>query len=84
MKNINFKLINMNKATKIALLGCGAFLLVNSINNTSKNNKTSKKLDTIIFNQEIISLKTNELKIDSLQLEIMDLGARLDSCIISK
>ena len=35
----------MNKVTKMALLGCGAFLLVNSINNTSKNNKISKKLD---------------------------------------
>ena len=66
----------MKKITIIALLGCSAFLLVNNIN------KYNKKLDKIIFNQEIISLKTNELKIDSLQLEIMDLGARLDSCII--
>ena len=66
----------MKKITTIALLGCGAFLLVN---NTNKHNK---KLDIILSNQEIISLKTNELKIDSLQLEIMDLGARLDSCII--
>ena len=66
----------MKKITIIALLGCSAFLLVN---NTNKHNK---KLDKIISNQEIISLKTNELKIDSLQLEIMDLGAKLDSCII--
>ena len=66
----------MKKITIIALLGCSAFLLVNNIN------KYNKKLDKIISNQEIISLKTNELKIDSLQLEIMDLGARLDSCII--
>ena len=66
----------MKKITIIALFGCSAFLLVNNIN------KFNKKLDKIISNQEIISLKTNELKIDSLQLEIMDLGARLDSCII--
>ena len=66
----------MKKITIITLLGCSAFLLVNNIN------KYNKKLDKIISNQEIISLKTNELKIDSLQLEIMDLGAKLDSCII--
>tara|TARA_R110002020_G_scaffold213935_1_gene420886 strand:+ start:958 stop:1167 length:210 start_codon:yes stop_codon:yes gene_type:complete len=66
----------MKKITIIALFGCSAFLLVNNIN------KYNRKLDKIISNQEIISLKTNELKIDSLQLEIMDLGARLDSCII--
>jgi cellobiose-specific phosphotransferase system component IIB len=66
----------MKKITIIALLGCSAFLLVNN------TNKYNKKLDKIISNQEVISLKTNELKIDSLQLEIMDLGARLDSCII--
>ena len=66
----------MKKITIIALFGCSAFLLVNN------TNKYNKKLDKIISNQEIISLKTNELKIDSLQLEIMDLGARLDSCII--
>jgi len=66
----------MKKITIIALFGCSAFLLVNN------TNKFNKKLDKIISNQEIISLKTNELKIDSLQLEIMDLGARLDSCII--
>ena len=67
----------MKKITIIALFGCSAFLLVNN------TNKFNKKLDKIISNQEIISLKTNELKIDSLQLEIMDLGARLDSCIIA-
>ena len=66
----------MKKITIIALFGCSAFLLVNNIN------KFNKKLDKIISNQEIISLKTNELKIDSLQLEIMDLRARLDSFII--
>ena len=67
----------MKKITIIALFGCSAFLLVNNIN------KFNKKLDKIISNQEIISLKTNELKIDSLNLTIMDLGARLDSCIIA-
>ena len=66
----------MKKIIAITLFGCSTFLLVNNIN------KYNRKLNKIIFNQEIISLKTNELKIDSLQLEIMNLGARLDSCII--
>ena len=66
----------MKKIIAITLFGCSTFLLVNNIN------KHNRKLNKIIFNQEIISLKTNELKIDSLQLEIMNLGARLDSCII--
>ena len=67
----------MKKVIAITLFGCSTFLLVNN------TNKYNKKLNKIIFNQEIISLKTNELKIDSLQLEIMDIGARLDSCILS-
>ena len=67
----------MKKVITITLFGCSAFLLVNNIN------KNNEKLDKIISNQEITSLKTNELKIDSLQLEIMDIGAKLDSCILS-
>ena len=102
----------MNKVTKMALLGCGAFLLVNSINNTNKNNKISKDLDMIMSNQEIVWLNTTEYytinekldhltkhtetadwertietmkeTIDSLLYVEMDLGAMLDSCIISK
>ena len=33
-------------------------------------------------NQEMIWLKTNELKIDSLQEEMMDIGWKLDSMIL--
>lgn len=67
----------MKKVIAITLFGCSTFLLINNIN------KNNERLDKIISNQEIISLKTNELKIDSLQLEIMDIGAKLDSCMIS-
>jgi len=104
MKNTNLKLINMNKVTKMALLGCGAFLLVNSINNTSKNNKISKKLDKVntcsneyyTINEKLNHLtkytettdwestvETMKETIDSLLYVEMDLGAKLDSCIIS-
>ena len=44
-----------------------------------KYNNISKKLDMIVSNQEMIWLKDNELKIDSLEIEIMDLGGKLDS-----
>ena len=36
----------------------------------------------IISNQEMIWLKDNELKIDSLQQEIMDIGWKLDSMML--
>ena len=102
----------MKKKNTLALLGCGAFLLVNSINNTNKNNKISKDLDMIMSNQEMVWLNTTEYytinekldhltkhtetvdwertieiqkeTIDSLLLDQMELGAMLDSCIISK
>ena len=95
----------MNKVTKMALLGCGAFLLVNSINNTSKNNKISKKLDKMntcsneyyTINEKLDHLtkhtvthaweetiQTQRETIDSLLLDQMEIGAMLDSCIISK
>ena len=44
-----------------------------------KYNNISKKLDMIVSNQEMIWLKDNELKIDSLQTEIMHIGWKLDS-----
>ena len=47
-----------------------------------KYNNISKKLDMIMSNQEMIWLKTNELKIDSLQEEMMDIGWKLDSMIL--
>ena len=71
----------MGKKTTIALLVCSAYLFTSFMLN-SKYQRINNKLDKTISNQEMIWLKTNELKIDSLQLEIMDLGARLDSCII--
>ena len=50
-----------------------------SIATNKKYNNISKKLDMIMSNQEMIWLKTNELKIDSLQEEMMDIGWKLDS-----
>ena len=47
-----------------------------------KYNNISKKLDMIVSNQEMIWLKDNELKIDSLEKEMMDLGGKLDSMIL--
>ena len=67
----------MKEVAIVTLIGCSAFLLMNNIS------KNDKKLNKVISNQETIWLKTNELKIDSLNLTIMDLGARLDSCIIA-
>ena len=50
-----------------------------SIATNKKYNNISKKLDMIMSNQEMIWLKANELKIDSLQQEVMYLGSKLDS-----
>ena len=50
-----------------------------SITVNKNYNNISKKLDMIMSNQEMIWLNTNELKIDSLQQEIMDIGWKLDS-----
>jgi len=47
-----------------------------------KHNNISKKLDMIVSNQQKIWLKDNELKIDSLEIEMMDLGGKLDSMIL--
>ena len=68
-----------NKKT-LALIGIGAFLIVNDLHNHGHFNKIDKKLDMVLSNQEMIWLNTNELKIDSLNLEIMEIGAKLDSC----
>ena len=64
----------MKEAAIITLIGFSTFLLINNIS------KNDKKLDMVISNQEMIWLNTNELKIDSLNLEIMEIGAKLDSC----
>ena len=94
----------MNKVTKMALLGCGAFLLVNSINNTNKNKKISEQLNKMnmcsneyyTINEKLDHLTKHTVThawestiqiqretIDSLLLVEMDLGAKLDSCIIA-
>ena len=57
-----------------------SFWYLNTIN--KKYNNISKKIDMVISNQEMIWLKTNELKIDSLESEMMDLGGKLDSMIL--
>ena len=69
----------MNNKISIAVLGCSVGIALFLSSQGNKFNKISEKLDKIISNQETIWLKTNELKIDSLQLEIMDFGAELDS-----
>ena len=77
----------MNKVKTIALLGCGAFLLVNNINIANKHNKIVEKLEHIT--KHIVThaweetIQAQREVIDSLLLDQMDLGARLDSCIIA-
>ena len=61
------------KIVIVVILGASLWC---SIATNKRYNNISKKLDMIVENSE-------KGKIDSLQLEIMDIGARLDSCIIS-
>ena len=63
---------------KIIIVALGVSLWHSCALNKKYNN-ISKKLDMIVSNQEMIWLKDNELKIDSLEIEIMDLGGKLDS-----
>ena len=63
----------------IVVLGASLWYSI-AINN--KYNNIYSKLDMIMSNQEMIWLNANELKIDSLQMEIMDLGRRLDSMVL--
>ena len=74
----------MKKEMKTKIIGIivfgVSFWYLNTIN--KKYNNISKKLDMIMSNQEMIWLKTNELKIDSLQEEMMDIGWKLDSMIL--
>ena len=72
---------------KIIIISLAISLLCfNTINKKLDDNKEiwniSKKLDMIVSNQEKIWLKDNELKIDSLEKEMMDLGGKLDSMIL--
>ena len=68
--------------TKIGIIVILGASLWCSIAINKKYNNISKKLDMIISNQEMIWLKDNELKIDSLQQEIMDIGWKLDSMML--
>ena len=63
---------------KIIIIALGVSLW-HSCTLNKKYNNISKKLDMIMSNQEMIWLKANELKIDSLQQEVMYLGSKLDS-----
>ena len=65
--------------TKIGVIVILGASLWCSIATNKKYNNISKKLDMIMSNQEMIWLKANELKIDSLQQEVMYLGSKLDS-----
>ena len=71
----------MKKEMKTKIIGIivfgVSFWYLNTIN--KKYNNISKKIDMVISNQEMIWLKANELKIDSLQQEVMYLGSKLDS-----
>ena len=66
---------------KIIIAALGVSLWYSCALNKKYNN-ISKKLDMIVSNQEMIWLKDNELKIDSLEKEMMDLGGKLDSMIL--
>tara|TARA_R110002020_G_scaffold53907_1_gene150584 strand:- start:288 stop:527 length:240 start_codon:yes stop_codon:yes gene_type:complete len=76
----------MNKVKTIALFGCGAFLLVNNVNIANKYNKIDNKLEHItkhtVTHAWEETIQAQREVIDSLLLDQMDLGARLDSCII--
>ena len=66
---------------KIIVVALGVSIWYSATLNKKYNN-ISKKLDMIVSNQEKIWLKDNELKIDSLEIEMMDLGGKLDSMIL--
>ena len=66
---------------KIIVIALGVSIWY-SVASSKKYNNISKKLDMIVSNQEMIWLKDNELKIDSLEKEMMDLGGKLDSMIL--
>ena len=67
---------------KLGILVTGACIIASVATCNKKYNNVYSKLDMIISNQEMIWLKTNELKIDLLYQEIMDLGQKLDSMVL--
>ncbi len=72
-----------NKKT-LALIGIGAFLIVNDLHNHSHFNKIEKKVDHItkhtVTHAWEETIQAQREVIDSLLLTQMDLGAKLDSC----
>ena len=75
----------MGKKTTIALLVCGAYLFTSSMLN-NKYQRINEKLEHITKHIVTVEWETiiqmQREVIDSLLLDQMDLGARLDSCII--
>ena len=103
MKNTKINKYMKNKKT-LALIGIGAFLIVNDLHNHSHFNKLSDKLDKLntcsneyyTINEKLDHLTKHTVTqawestiqiqretIDSLLLVEIDLGAKLDSCIIA-
>tara|TARA_Y100000004_G_C8667661_1_gene307919 strand:+ start:228 stop:497 length:270 start_codon:yes stop_codon:yes gene_type:complete len=83
MKNIKINKYMKNKKT-LALIGIGAFLIVNDLHNHSHFNKIEKKVDHItkhtVTHAWEETIQAQREVIDSLLLTQMDLGAKLDSC----
>jgi len=75
----------MGKKTTIALLVCGTYLFTNSMLN-NKYQRINEKLEHITKHIVTVEWETTiqmqREVIDSLLLDQMDLGAKLDSCII--
>ena len=74
----------MNNKTIIIAFGCSAVLSASVIISSLRYINTLKEK---LANQELrieeIYIKTNYKHVDSLYLEIMDIGAKLDSCLLS-
>ena len=64
---------------KLGILVTGACIIASVATCNKKYNNVYSKLDMIISNQEMIWLKTNEIKIDSLYDRVMELGWKVDS-----
>ena len=76
----------MSNKAKLALLGCGAFLLVNNIKTTSKYNKIDEKLEHltkhVVTHEWETTIRMQKEVMDSLQNEITIIGGKLDSMIL--
>ena len=83
MKNTKINKYMKNKKT-LAIIGIGAFLIVNDLHNHSHFNKIEKKVDHItkhtVTHAWERTIEIQKETIDSLLTMQMDLGAKLDSC----